>query len=222
MVKPSLLLLLLFSPSVISDLCNLVDCGTLDHPVLHYLPEFAQTHVHWIGDANQPSLSVATFPSYLQSLPATGSLPMSPLFTSGGQSFGASASASVFPMNSQGWFLLRLTGLISLPSKGLSRVFSSTTVQKHQFFSALPSLRSNSHISHDYWKNHSFDYTDVSKVISLLFNTPSSFFFVIASLSWSKRLLISWLQSPSTVILEPRKIKSGPVFTFSHLFAMNW
>ena len=64
-----------------------------------------------------------------------------------------------------------------MPSKGLSRVFSSTTVQKHQFFSALPSLRSNSHISHDYWKNHHFDYTDVSKVISLLFNTPSSFFF---------------------------------------------
>ena len=70
----------------------------------------------------------------LQSFPASGSFPMSQLFTSTGQSIGVSASASVLPMNIQGWFLLRLTGLISLLSKGLSRVFSSTTVQRHQFF----------------------------------------------------------------------------------------
>ena len=81
-----------------------------------------------------------------QSSPASGSFPMSQLFTSGGQSIGASASASVLPMNIQGWFLLGLMGLISLQSKGLSRVFSSTTVSKHQFFGAQPSLRSNSHI----------------------------------------------------------------------------
>ena len=84
------------------------------------------------------------------------------LFTSGGQSIGVSASASVPPMNIQGWFPLGLTGLISLQSKGLSRVFSNTTVQKHQFFSTQP-LRGPALISiHDYWKNHSSDYTDLS------------------------------------------------------------
>ena len=81
-----------------------------------------------------------------QSFPASGSFPMRWLFTSGSQSIGALASASVLPMNIQGWFPLGLTGLISLLSKGLSRVFS-TTVRKHQFFSVQPSLRSNSHIS---------------------------------------------------------------------------
>ena len=81
----------------------------------------------------------------LQSFPASGSFAVSWLFTSGDQSTGASASASVLPVNVQGWFLLWLAGLISLPSKGLSRVFSST-VWKHQFFGAQPSFRSNSHI----------------------------------------------------------------------------
>ena len=81
-----------------------------------------------------------------QSFPTSGSFPVSWLFTSSGQTIGASASASVLPVNIQGWFPLGLTGLISLKSKGLSRVFSSTTVQKHLFFSAQPSLRSNSHI----------------------------------------------------------------------------
>ena len=78
--------------------------------------------------------------------PASGPSLTSCLFTSGGQSTGASASASVLPMNIQNWFPLGLTGWISLQSKGLSRVFSNTTVQKHQFFSAQPSLWSNSHI----------------------------------------------------------------------------
>ena len=89
------------------------------------------------------SSSVVPFSSWLQSFPASGSFLMSQFFTSGGQSIGASASASVLPMNSQGWFPLRLTGLISLQSKGLSRVFSSTTVQKHKFCSAQLSLWSN-------------------------------------------------------------------------------
>ena len=84
--------------------------------------------------------------SCLQSFPEWGSFPMSQSFISGGWSIGALASASVLPMNIQGWFPLGLTGLISLQSKGLSRFFSSTTVQKHQFFRAQPSLRSNSHI----------------------------------------------------------------------------
>ena len=91
------------------------------------------------------SSSVVPFSSCLQSFPASGAFPMSQLFTSGGQRIGASASASVFPMNIQGWFSLGLTGLIFLLSKGLSRVFSSTTVWKHQFFSAQPSLQSSSH-----------------------------------------------------------------------------
>ena len=77
---------------------------------------------------------------YPPSFPVSGSFPMSWLFTSGGQSIGASVAASVLPMNIQGWLPLGLTGLISLLSKGLLRVFSSTTVRKHQFFSAQPSL----------------------------------------------------------------------------------
>ena len=87
--------------------------------------------------------SVVPFSSCLQSFPALGSFPVSQFFTSG---IGASASASVLPMNIQDWFPLGLTGLISLQSKGLSRVFSNTTVQKHQFFGAQLSSQSNSHI----------------------------------------------------------------------------
>ena len=92
------------------------------------------------------SSSVIPFSSCLQSFPALGSFLMSQLFVSGGQSIGASASASVLPMNIQDWFPLGLTGLISLQSKGLSKVFSNTTVQKHQSFGAQPSSQSNSHI----------------------------------------------------------------------------
>ena len=92
------------------------------------------------------SLFVAPFSSCRQSFPASGSFPASQFFTSGGQSIVASASASVFPMNIQDWFPLGWTDLISLQSKGLSRVFSNTTVQKHQFFDAQLSLWSNSHI----------------------------------------------------------------------------
>ena len=90
------------------------------------------------------SSSVITFSSCFQSLPASGSFPVSWFFTSGGQSIGT--LDSVLPMNIQGWFHLELTDLISLQSKGLSRVFSKTTVQKHQLFSAQPFLWSNSHI----------------------------------------------------------------------------
>ena len=90
--------------------------------------------------------SVVPFFFCLQSFPASGSFPISRLFASGGQSIGASASASVLPVNIQGWFPLGLICLISLLSKGLSRVFSNTTVQKHQFFGTQPSSQSNSHI----------------------------------------------------------------------------
>ena len=92
------------------------------------------------------SYSVIPFSSCPQSLPASGSFPVSQLFPWGGQSIGVSASASVFPMNTQDWSPLEWTGWISLQSKGLSRVFSNTTVQKHQFFSTQLSSQSNSHI----------------------------------------------------------------------------
>ena len=92
------------------------------------------------------SSSVIPFSSHLQSFPASGPFPMSQFFTSGGQCIGASASASVLPMNIQGWFPLGLTGLISLQSKGLSKVFSSITIWKHQFFVTQLSLWSNSHM----------------------------------------------------------------------------
>ena len=92
------------------------------------------------------SSSVIPFSSYLQSCPASGSFPMSQHLASGGQSIGVSASASVLPMNIQYWFPLGWTGWISLQSKGLSKVFSNTTVQKQQFFSSQISLESNAHI----------------------------------------------------------------------------
>ena len=94
-----------------------------------------------------PAISSSVIPfSHLQSFPASGSFQMSQFFTSGGQSIGVSASASVLPMNIQGWFPLEWTSWISLLSKGFSRVLSNTTVQKHQFFGAQLSLWSNSHI----------------------------------------------------------------------------
>ena len=113
----------------------------LGFPVHLHLLEFAQTHVHQVGGAIQPS-----HPLLCPSPPAfnlsqhQGLFLMNQLFTLGGQSIGASASASVLPMNIQSLFPLGLTSLMSLQSKGLSRVFSNTTVQKHQFFGAQLSL----------------------------------------------------------------------------------
>ena len=109
------------------------------------------------------------------SFPASGSFPVSQLFASGSQRIGA--SASVLPMNIQGWFPLGLTSLISLQFKGLSRVFSSTTVQKNQFFGTQPVLLSNNHICDDYWKKNIAltIWTFVGKVMSLLFNMLSRF-----------------------------------------------
>ena len=107
------------------------------------------------------SSSASSFSFCLQSFPASASFPMSHLFTSDGQSIGASASASVLPMNIQGWHPLGLTGLISLLSKGLSRVFSNTTVQEHQFFGAQLLYDPTVTSVHDHWKNHSFDYMDL-------------------------------------------------------------
>ena len=104
------------------------------------------------------SFSVIPFSSCPQSFPASGSFPMSQLFALGGQSIGVSASASVLPVNTQDWSL-GWTGWISLQSKGLSRVFSNTTVQKHQFFGAQLSSQSNCHIHTWPLENHSLDQT---------------------------------------------------------------
>ena len=192
-----------------------MDCSTPGFPVLHYLPELAQTHVHWVGDSTQPSPPlVIPFSSCLQSFAPSGSFLMSWLFSSGGQSIGTSASASVLLMNIQGWFPIGLTGLISLWSRGLSRVFSSTTVWKHQF-GIQPSLWSNSYIRMTTWKTIALTIPNfVSIVMSLLFNTLSTF--VIALLPRSKCLLISWLKSPSAMTLETKKIKSVTASTFPH------
>ena len=122
-------------PKLCPTLCNPMDCSTPGFPVLHQLLELAQTHVHWVSDAIQPSHLCR--PLLLPSIfPSNQSFPMSQLFASGGQSSGASASALVLPMNIQEWFPLGWTGWISLQSKGLSRVFSNITVQKHRFFNA--------------------------------------------------------------------------------------
>ena len=146
----------------------------------------------------------------LQSFSASGSFPMSLLSATVIQSTGVSASASVLPMNILGWFPLRLTGLISLQSKGLSRVFSSTTILKHHFFVTQPSLWSNSHICTLLLEKPLLwlIWTFVGKVVSLLFNTLS--WFVITFLPKNKCLLMSWLPS----LLEPKKIKSVTVSTF--------
>ena len=130
-----------------SNSCDPMDCSTSGFPVHHQLLELAQTYVHGVSGAIQPfhPLPSPALPAFNPS-PASGSFQMSQLFALGGQSVGASASASVLPMTSQDWFSLGLTGLISLLSKGLSRVFSKTTVQKHPFFGTQPSLWANSHI----------------------------------------------------------------------------
>ena len=112
-----------------------MDYSTPGFPIHHQLLELTQTHVHLVGDAIQPSHPVIPFCSYLQAYPASETFPTNQFFTSGGQSIAVSASASVLPMNMQGWFSLGLTGWISLQSKGFSRVFSSTTsaIKKNTF-----------------------------------------------------------------------------------------
>ena len=155
------------------------------------------------------------FSSSLQSFPASGSFPLSQFFTSGGQWIGVSASASVLPVNIQDWFPLGWADWISLQSKGLSQIFSNTTVQKisilqHSAFFMVqfshPYMTTGKTIALTKW-------TFASKVLSLLFNMLSRL--VIAFLPRSKRLLISWLQSPSAMILELPKIKSLTVSNVS-------
>ena len=112
-----------------------------------------------------PTISSSVIPlsSCLQSFEASGSFPSSQFFASGGQSIGVSVSASVFPMNIQDWSPLGLIGLISLQSKGLSRVFSSTTIQKHRYYSVQTSYSSIFTSILDYWKSHSFGLMDTCR-----------------------------------------------------------
>ena len=148
---------------------------------------------------------------------------MCQFFASGSQSIGVSALASVFPMYIQDWFPLGWMRLISLLSKGLSQESPPTPQFKSINSLALSFLYSPTLTSiHDYWKNHSFDYMDFDgKGMSLLFNMLSRL--VTAFLPRSKHLLISWLQSPSKVIFEHKKIKSVITLSIvSHLFAMKW
>ena len=162
------------------------------------------------------SSSVVLFSSCLQSFPASGCFQMSWLFASVDQSIGASASASVLPMNIQGWFPLKLTGLISLQSKGLSRVFFSTT--SNLWHSAFFMVQLSQPKVTTGKTTAMTIRTFVHKRMSLLFNTRSRF--VIAFLPRSNCLLTSWLQSPSTVILETKRI-SVTASTFPLLFGMK-
>ena len=175
-------------------------------PVHYQLLEFTQIHVHWVGDAIQPSHPLSS-PSPL----AFNLSQHQGLFTSV-SSLHEVAKVLEFQLqhqsvNIQNWFPLQLTAWISLQSKGLSRVFSNTTIQKHQFFGAQlffivqlsnPYMTTGKTIALTRW-------TFIDKVMSLFFNMLSRL--VITFLSRSKCLLISWPQSPSAVILEPPKNK---------------
>ena len=159
-------------------LCHPMDCSMPGFPVFHYLSPGIFSNscpLSWWCHSTI-SFSVAHFSSCPpQSFPASGSFPVSQLLTSGDQSVGASASASILLMNIQNWFPLGFTGLISFPFKGLSRVFSSTTIQKHQFFSTQSSSWSNTHICT--WRLEKswlwLYWTFVETVMSLLFNMLS-------------------------------------------------
>ena len=160
------------------------------------------------------SFSDALFSFCPQSFSASGTFAMSLLLASDDQNTGTSASTSVIPVNIQSWSPLRLTGLITLLSKGLSGVFP---VPQFKGISSLMSCLLYSPALttvHDHWKDHSLDYTDLCQQSNVwLFNTLSRFF--ITFLSRNNHLLISWLQSPSAVILEPKKRKSVTTSTFS-------
>ena len=180
------------------ECCSPWSCKESDKTWERTTPEVCPSSCPLQGDTIKLShpLSATPFSFCPQSFPASGTFQMSQLFTSDDYNTGVSASASVFPMRSQGWFPLRLTSLISLLFRGLSWVFSSTTVWRHPFFHALTSLQSSSHyctwpLGRPYpWTIGTF----VSRVMSLLSNTLS--ILVIAFLPRSNHLLISWLQLP--------------------------
>ena len=185
-------------------LCHPMNCSMPGLPVHHQLPEFTQTHVHRVGDAIQPSHPLSS-----PSSPAPNPSQHQGLFQWVNSSHevaknGVSALASFLPKNTQDWSPLEWTGWISLQSKGLSRAFSNTTAQKHQFFGTQLSSQSNSHPYMTIGKTIALTrQTFAGKLMSLLLNMLSRL--VITFLPRTKCLWISWLQSPSAVILEPKK-----------------
>ena len=191
-----------------------LDCSKANFPLLHYLPEFAHTHIYWVGDGIQPShhlsppsplaLNLSQHQGFFQWVSSSCQVAC----------IGTSTSASVLPMNIQGWFPLRLTGLISLQSKRLSKVFSSTSLKASVLRCSAVFIVQLSYPYMTTGKTKALTRrTFVGKVMSLFFNILSRL--VITFLPRSKHLLISWLQSSSTVILEPPKIKSTTVSTVS-------
>ena len=199
--------------------CNPMDFSPPGWPVLHHLPELALTHVHWVGDAIQPSHPLSPSSPFAFNLSQhQGLFPVSELFASGGQSTGASSSASVLPVNIQGWFPLGLTDLISLQTKGFSRVISNTTLGKHQFFFMVqlshPYMTTGKTITLTIW-------TFFGKVVSLLFKMLSR---VCRSFSSKKQVSFNFV---AAVIVcsdfgaeEDKNLSLFPLFL--HLFAMKW
>ena len=179
-----------------------MNCSMPGLPVPHHLLKFLK----FMSIASVMSFSylILWHPLLLlrSIFPSIRDFSMSQLFASDEQNPGVSTSASVLPVSIQGWFPLRLTGLKSLQSKGLSGVFSSTIVQRHPFFSALPSLQALTNVR-DHWEDHSLDCTDfVGRVMSPLFNIPA-------------KKQTSDFMSPTVVILEHKKRKIFTISTFS-------
>ena len=191
-----------------------MNCSTPGHPVHHQLPECTQTHVHWVGDAIQPSHPLSSpYPPAL-SLSQHQSFQMSQLFASGCQSIGVSASTSILPMNTQS-VSFRMDWLDHLAVQGTLK----SLLQHHTSKASIPQYSAFFRVqrSHPYMTTGKTialtRRTFVGKVMSLLLNILSRL--VKTFLPRSKCLLISWLQSPSAMILEPKKIKSDTVSTLS-------
>ena len=196
-----------FSCSVVSEYLHPMACSTPGLPVHHQLLEFIQTHVHWVGDAIQPFHPLFPFSSSLQSFPASGYFPMSQFFASGGQNIEFQLQHQSFQWIFRTRFLQ--DGLVGSPcSPGDSQESSPIPQFKSINSSVLSFLYSPTLTSiHDHRKTRALTrWTFVGKAVSLLFNKVSRL--VITFIPRRKHLLISWLQSPSAVILEPQKIKS--------------
>ena len=186
----------------------------------HYLPEFAQFHIHWVSDPIQSSNPLSPpFTSCPQFFPTSEFFPVSQLFTSNDQSVEASATASVLPMTIQDWFHLGLIYLIPLQSKGFSRVFSNTIIQNHQFFGTQLSLWYLTSID-DYWKTIALTrWTFVSKLMFQLFNML--YRLVIAFLLRSTCLNYMAAVTVWSDFGAPKN--SLTLFPlFPHLFPMKW
>ena len=194
-----------------------MDCSTSGLTVPHHLPKFAQVHVHCIGDAIQPSHPLdAPSRTCPQTFPASGTFPMSQLFVSDDQNTGASTSGSVLPSSIQGWFDSLKTDWFDLPAvQGTLQCLvqhhgSKTSIFRRSAFFIVQ--LSQLYVATGKTKALTI-WTFVGRGMFLLLNTLSRF--AIAFLPRSNRLLISWLQSLSTVILEPKKRKSVTTSTFS-------